>query len=122
VPSKPLRPCSQPGCPAIAASGGRCQAHQRESRRRYEVGRESASQRGYDVGWRRNRGRFLKYVGKVCMLCGHECGAPGDEPHVDHIVPRSQGGTDEWSNLQVLCKRCHNSKTATVDGGGASNW
>ena len=36
---------------------------------------------------------------------------------VDHIVPRAAGGTDEWSNLQSLCARCHARKTARYDGG-----
>jgi len=29
---------------------------------------------------------------------------------VDHIVPRSQGGSDRFSNLHTLCNRCHESK------------
>jgi len=31
---------------------------------------------------------------------------------VDHIVPLSQGGPDEWDNLQGLCHDCHAAKTA----------
>ncbi|MBI5951886.1 MAG: HNH endonuclease [Chloroflexi bacterium] len=29
---------------------------------------------------------------------------------VDHIKPRKQGGSDDWSNLQGLCRRCDNRK------------
>lgn len=32
---------------------------------------------------------------------------------VDHIIPRSQGGSDDLSNLQALCHECHKKKTAT---------
>lgn len=28
----------------------------------------------------------------------------------DHIVPRSEGGTDSLSNLQTMCKPCNNKK------------
>ncbi|MFO7092573.1 HNH endonuclease, partial [Limnospira platensis] len=31
---------------------------------------------------------------------------------VDHIVPRSQGGKDEYKNLQLLHRHCHDDKTA----------
>lgn len=30
----------------------------------------------------------------------------------DHIVPKRAGGRDADSNLQSLCKACHNHKTA----------
>ena len=31
--------------------------------------------------------------------------------HIDHIKPLSIGGNNDISNLQILCKGCHNSKT-----------
>ena len=31
--------------------------------------------------------------------------------HIDHIVPLAVGGTNDPDNLQVLCKKCHFSKT-----------
>ena len=34
--------------------------------------------------------------------------------HVDHIVRRADGGTDDDDNLQALCHVCHSTKT----GGG----
>lgn len=31
---------------------------------------------------------------------------------VDHIIPKREGGLDEWGNLQALCDSCHSKKTA----------
>jgi len=36
----------------------------------------------------------------------------------DHILSKEQGGTDDESNLQTLCLRCHSVKTTTIDAGG----
>jgi RNA-directed DNA polymerase len=32
---------------------------------------------------------------------------------VDHILPKSQGGNGDYSNLQLLHRHCHDNKTAT---------
>ncbi|WP_143557744.1 HNH endonuclease, partial [Snodgrassella communis] len=42
------------------------------------------------------------------QYCGH-IGVEGME--VDHIVNIAAGGTDELSNLQTLCRSCHQLKT-----------
>lgn len=44
-----------------------------------------------------------------CALCGAK---PTDEImlDIDHILPVSKGGTDDPSNLQVLCHRCNRGK------------
>ena len=53
----------------------------------------------------------FKRAGKRCELCGVQ---DGDEAyterlplHVDHIVPRSKGGSNDLTNLQVLCRACN---------------
>lgn len=43
--------------------------------------------------------------GYVCGLCGLE--VPEDDVHMDHIVPRSLGGSDALSNLQVAHSACN---------------
>jgi len=55
-------------------------------------------------------------------LC-RECAAKGiteAAEEVDHIVPKTLGGTDERSNLQALSRRCHSAKTMreSVAAGG----
>jgi hypothetical protein len=47
--------------------------------------------------------------GWQCAECGHQ----GDEDNpleIDHIVPICKGGTNELSNLQVLCRKCNRTK------------
>ncbi len=41
------------------------------------------------------------------------CGATGDEIklEVDHILPRSEGGTDSLENLATLCRQCNVGKS-----------
>ena len=49
-----------------------------------------------------------------------ECGATNLEIslEVDHIIPVSQGGTDELSNLQTLCIICNRAKGNRTWTGG----
>ena len=35
----------------------------------------------------------------------------GDLLEIDHIIPKSKGGKDEYNNLQVLHRHCHDKKT-----------
>jgi 5-methylcytosine-specific restriction enzyme A len=47
----------------------------------------------------------------LCVMCEAE-GRIGPSEELDHIVPLSQGGTDERSNLQGLCVAHHAEKSA----------
>jgi hypothetical protein len=72
------------------------------------------------------RSEILERNGYTCQLCG---AGPGDpDPynpsrkvrlHIDHIIPISQGGTDDKNNLRVLCSTCNqgraNIQTPTED-------
>lgn len=49
--------------------------------------------------------RIRERDGHTCQ----QCGAFGHE--VDHIIPVSQGGTNDDANLQALCSACHMAKT-----------
>ena len=74
--------------------------------------RGSASARGYGAAWRLVRQRVLDRDSHRCAACA---GAGRVTPArcVDHIVPKEDGGGDEMMNLQALCQRCHDVKTAT---------
>lgn len=56
--------------------------------------------------------RVHRRDGGVCYLCGKACDRGVDPPHpdaqtIDHVVPRSRGGSDEDENLRVACHRCN---------------
>ena len=55
----------------------------------------------------------LKRASGRCELCG----ATSDEVRleVDHIVPRSKGGSNDTDNLQVLCQPCNAGKSNRDD-------
>lgn len=46
---------------------------------------------------------------RTCQHCGTT-----EQPSLDHIIPRSKGGTNAQSNLQVLCKPCNERKADTL--------
>lgn len=55
--------------------------------------------------WKRIRSQILARD-QLCQLCGAL-----DNLTIDHIIPLSDGGGSEASNLRVLCETCHESIT-----------
>jgi 5-methylcytosine-specific restriction endonuclease McrA len=47
----------------------------------------------------------------TCCSCGRSARQDGVLLEVDHIIPRSHGGTDALENLQTLCKKCNLGKS-----------
>jgi len=43
----------------------------------------------------------LNRAGNRCEWCGSK-----DRPGVDHVIPKSKGGSHTLSNFQVLCNKC----------------
>jgi 5-methylcytosine-specific restriction protein A len=66
--------------------------------------------------WKLARQERLVIDNWQCQQCGRV--VTGREAHVDHIVPKSAGGSDYMKNLQTLCRSCHSRKTVLVDQGG----
>jgi 5-methylcytosine-specific restriction protein A len=118
VAQRPPAPCLTPGCPELVASG-RCPehtaAHRRDRDRAYDARRPTAAGRGYDAGWRRVRGAYLKAHPR-CETPG--CLEPATEvDHLDGVGPR---GDNRWTNLRALCHAHHSSRTARDQGIGAA--
>lgn len=59
---------------------------------------------GYEV-----REYLLAKWGRACAYCG----ISGVPLNIDHIHPRSRGGSDRISNLTVACVACNQAKNAT---------
>ena len=41
---------------------------------------------------------------QTCVYCG------GSATSIDHVVPRSRGGTHTWDNVVAACRRCNHTK------------
>ncbi len=103
-PYAPPRPCTAvPRCPHFKP----CPVH---GARPWEHGRPNSADRGYGHEWRKLRAFVLKRDGKLCVPCG-AAGRLTPATHVDHVVPKAAGGTDDPANLRAICKRCHDSKS-----------
>lgn len=72
--------------------------------------RGNRHQRGYGSTWDKLRRDVLQRDCGLCVPCkarGHVTTAT----QVDHITPKADGGTDDLSNLQAICRECHDAKT-----------
>ena len=80
------------------------------SRKRHQAPRPSSMDRGYDYAWQKMsiamRSRWPPCV--LCLCRGNFRAAA--ETVADHIVPHRIAPTLrlEWTNLQTLCRQCHN--------------
>jgi RNA-directed DNA polymerase len=71
--------------------------------------------------WANRCPRYSSLSTRVCNLLNRQkgrCNACkrkfqiGDNMEVDHIKPQSQGGLDQYNNLQLLHRQCHVNKTS----------
>lgn len=107
---KPLRPCRKVGCCELV-SGGYCQAHKPKEQRSREA---SDWHRLYNLPvWRDRLRPEQLLLEPYCRGCARD-GRRTRATVVDHVIPHrgdfalfADGG-----NLQSLCKRCHDRKTA----------
>lgn len=75
-----------------------------------------------DSGWisKGTRQAIYERDGWVCYLCSEKVDTSGDPwsdrfPSLDHILPRSLGGTDDESNLATAHRVCNSRKGAKLE-------
>ena len=59
---------------------------------------------------RSQHGKLLIDIGPFCQGCGRNYGFDPRVLEVDHIRPRSDGGSDAYDNLTLLCPPCNKEK------------
>ena len=63
---------------------------------------------------------LLKWQKGKCAHCGLFF-REDDVMEIDHIIPKSQGGKDEYQNWQLLHRHCHDTKTANDGSPGSQS-
>ncbi|OXR49599.1 MULTISPECIES: HNH endonuclease [unclassified Pusillimonas] len=108
MPQRPQRPCRH--CKALHRNAsGYCNEHVGLAKQwRKTPGKSGRGGRP----WRRLRDYILARDGYLCQC--RDCQkrlVPLVATEVDHIIPESQGGTDDHSNLRAINEDCHRKKT-----------
>ncbi|MEB3883651.1 group II intron maturase-specific domain-containing protein, partial [Lyngbya sp. CCY1209] len=73
-----------------------------------------ATRRGKSPEISNREAKLLKDQKGKCKWCGQHFTIE-DQVETDHIIPRCLGGKDDYKNLQLLHRHCHDAKTA-IDG------
>ena len=102
-------PCPQCG----AALGHYCIRKDGKRRRSFHMARHVEAKaapaqrtrnlraKGYGQDWAKLRARVFAEKGNACTYCGAEAW------HIDHRLPKSRGGTDDFDNLVPTCAPCN---------------
>ena len=116
MPQRPGKACRVNHCPCIVkdmSNAGFCDKHKdRAGWHNNERLKGNRHARGYGSAWDKLRKNVLARGMNLCQHCKAQ-GKFAKATHVDHIKPKSQGGSNALTNLQALCVTCHNHKTAT---------
>lgn len=119
MPSTPSKPCAHMGCRRLAIAGtNRCEQHARQYNKAADSRRERPDKHLYMSNrWKQLRLQQL-HKEPLCAMCMSK-GDITPATVVDHIKPHKGNwqAFHDMDNLQSLCKQCHDTKTATEDGG-----
>ena len=106
MPSKPKQYCAR--C-KIAHEAGGCPSAVGGWAARQEG--TTTTKRGYGHAWRKTRDRIMSRDNWLCQTHMRQ-GKLVKATAVDHITPKSRGGTDDYINLEAICDACHAVKTS----------
>jgi hypothetical protein len=73
------------------------------------------------VKWNDGTTHPMEHNDEGCWACGWDVDACGTLERA-HLVPRSLGGSDEPSNLVLLCRSCHRKAPNTDDAQYMLDW
>lgn len=113
MPNLPGGSCRIPGCAALAkrSNNGYCDKHKNRGWEDYQKSKTGEKRIYQTTAWKKIVNAVWVMDNGLCRNCKSKgLIVPGND--VDHIKPISQGGSNELSNLQLLCKNCHKQKTA----------
>ena len=107
------RPCCHPGCGVLVRDGtGRCPKHPKPE------WQKKATETKRIGGRRRQALRAALFAADpLCAECQRQ-GRVTLATERDHVVPLSEGGTEDVSNTQGLCEPCHDAKSKTESARG----
>lgn len=57
------------------------------------------------VSHKPSRSMIYRRDGNKCQYCGSTKGLT-----IDHVIPKSRGGTDSWENMVIACSHCNTKK------------
>lgn len=77
---------------------------------KWKAKKATTTERGYGSAWRKRREVIMNRDGRLCQVCRKEDRIT-EATEVDHVIPKSKGGTDDDSNLQAICSPCHATKS-----------
>jgi 5-methylcytosine-specific restriction protein A len=104
-------------CRELTRNGSRCKRCQQKLLKNIDNRRGTTTQRGYGSTWRKTAATAVashrQQYGDVCPGWNRPA-HPATDLTGDHRIPKAAGGTDEPSNVQVLCRSCNSAKNKST--------
>ena len=81
-----------------------------------QLGRAAHSARPGRESLSKRLGKLAQQIkardGFACVYCGATQESSGAHLHLDHLTPKSEGGSDSPSNLVLACRSCNSRRQA----------